>query len=110
MTGSTRLTNTAGASTWYATGPRLADITMKALDAFGVPTYPDSAATPAGEIGRYYQLAPAVQVMSTGYVWHSDQETAATISANGLAAVTRAYAKIMADTNAVPLAELRGSK
>jgi hypothetical protein len=107
VTGSTRLTNQAGASTWYATGAKLADITVKALDAFGVPTYPDSAATPAGEIGRYYQLAPSVQVMSTGYVWHSDQETAATISANGLGAVTRAYAKIMADTNAVPLAELR---
>jgi F0F1-type ATP synthase epsilon subunit len=80
---------------------------MKALDAFGVPTYPDSAATPAGEIGRYYQFAPAVQVMSSGFVWHSDQETAQTISANGLAAVTRAYAKIMTDTNAVEMKVLR---
>jgi hypothetical protein len=45
--------------------------------------------------------------LTAGYVWYSDQETAATISANGLAAVTRAYAKIMADTNAVSLEELR---
>jgi len=105
---STRLTNAPGASTWYATGNALSDLLVKALDAFGVPTYPDSAATPAGEIGRYYQLAPSMQVMSTGYVWHSDQETAATISATGLGAVTRAYAKVMYDSNALTLAQLRG--
>jgi hypothetical protein len=108
--GSTRLTNAMGASTWYATGPKLGDIVINALDAFGVATYPEPAATPAGEIGRYYQLAPSMQVMSTGYVWHSDQETAETISANGLAAVTRAYAKVIADSNNVPLVELRGSR
>jgi len=45
--------------------------------------------------------------MSSGFVWHSDQETAQTISATGLAAVTRAYAKIMFDTNPVDLKELR---
>jgi hypothetical protein len=108
--GSTRLTNVMGASTWYATGPKLGEILNNALDAFGVATYPESSATPAGEIGRYYQLAPSIQVMSTGYVWHSDQETAETISANGLAAVTRAYAKVIVDSNNVPLAELRGSR
>jgi len=106
--GSTRLTNAPGASTWYATGPALSDIVSKALDAFGVATYPESSATPAGEIGRYYQLAPSMQVMSTGYVWHSDEETAATISATGLGAITRAYAKVMADSNALPLEKLRG--
>ena len=99
--------NAAGPSTWFAGGQKLSEITLRALDAFGVPTYADSAATPAGEIGRYYQFAPAVQVMSSGFVWHSDEETAQTISATGLAAVTRAYAKIMFDTNPVDLKELR---
>ena len=42
-----------------------------------------------------------------GFVWHSDRESAETISVTGLAAVTRAYAKIIADTMAVPLADLR---
>ncbi len=102
-----RNANAAGVSTWFAGGRKLSEITVKALDAFGVPTFPDSSATPAGEIGRYYQFAPAVQVMSSGFVWHSDQETSATISATGLAAITRAYAKIMFDTNAVDLKELR---
>jgi len=106
----TRAANDAAVSTWFAGGDRLADIAAKALDAFGVPTYPDSAATPAGEIGRYFHLAPSIQVMTAaggGFVWHSDGETAETISATGIAAVTRAYAKIVADTMTVPLAELR---
>ena len=99
--------NGAGPLTWYAGGERLAAISMAALDAFGVATYPQMSARPAGEIGRYFQLAPAVQFMSSGFVWHSDQETDDTISAAGLAAVTRAYAKIMADTNKVDLKDLR---
>jgi hypothetical protein len=106
----TRVANEAAVSTWYAGGERLADIAAKALDAFGVPTYPESAPTPAGEIGRYFQLAPSIQVMTAaggGFVWHSDGETADTISATGIAAVTRAYAKIIADTMTVPLADLR---
>jgi hypothetical protein len=108
-TSAIRNSNAAGPSTWFASGGRLAELTVNALDAFGVPTYPDSSATPAGEIGRYYQFAPAVQVMSSGFVWHSDRETAQTISATGLAAVTRAYAKIMVDTNALDLKPLRAT-
>jgi hypothetical protein len=109
MTGqaSTRQANAAAVSTWFAGGDRLADIVVKALDAFGVPTYAESSPTPAGEIGRYFQFAPSVQFMTSGFVWHSDQETSDTISATAIAAITRAYAKVMADSNAVPLSELR---
>ena len=99
--------NSSAIATWFAGSPRLSDIVVKALDAFEVPTYPQSAASPAGEIGRYYQFAPSLQVMTSGFVWHSDQETAATISPAGLAAITRAYAKVMTDVNAVDLKDLR---
>ena len=99
--------NSSAIATWFAGSPRLSEIVVKALDAFEVPTYPQSAASPAGEIGRYYQFAPALQVMTSGFVWHSDQETAATISSAGLAAITRAYAKVMTDVNAVDLKDLR---
>jgi hypothetical protein len=104
---STRQTTAAAAATWYASGDRLAAVVDAALGAFGVPTYPQSSPTPAGEIGRYYRLAPSVQIMTSGFVWHSDQETAASISPEGLAAITRAYAKIIADSDAVPIGELR---
>lgn len=107
--GSTRLSNEAAAMTWFASDAALAQVAVRAMDAFGVATYPNSAASPAGEIGRYFRFAPSVQLLSDGYVWHSDQETAETISATGLGAVARTYAKIIVDTDTIDLAKMRQS-
>jgi hypothetical protein len=105
--GNIRLSNAVAAFNWYGTGPKLADIIVRAMDAFGVPSFPESAPSPPGEIGRYYRFAPSVEIINSGYVWHSDQETADTISAGGLAAVTRTYAKVIADTDAIDLKDMR---
>jgi len=105
--GNIRLANSVAAFNWYATGQALADITVRAMDAFGVPSFPQSAPSPPGEIGRYYRFAPSIQIINGGYVWHSDQETAETISGTGLAAVTRAYAKVIADTDTINLRDMR---
>jgi hypothetical protein len=105
--GNIRLANAVAAFNWYGTGPQLADIVVRAMDAFGVPSFPQSSPSPPGEIGRYYRYAPSVEIINGGYVWHSDQETAETIAAGGLAAVTRTYAKIIADTDAIGLEEMR---
>ena len=105
--GNTRLSNAVAAFNWYATGARLTSIVEKAMDAFGVPSFQQSSPSPPGEIGRYYRYAPSVEIINGGYVWHSDQETADTISASGLAAVTRTYVKVIADTDAIDLRELR---
>lgn len=102
-----RMSNQPAPSSWYATGPVLGNIVTNALDAFGVATTTESGARPGGEIGRYFQYAPSVQVMSGGYVWHSDAETPDTISTTGIEAVTRAYAKIVADVNATDIKALR---
>jgi hypothetical protein len=83
--GNIRLANAVAAFSWYGTGQQLADIVVHAMDAFGVPSFPQSSPSPPGKIGRYYRLAPSVQIINGGYVWHSDQETAETISAGGLA-------------------------
>jgi hypothetical protein len=105
--GNVRLANAVAAFNWYGTGPRLADIVVRAMDAFGVPSFPQSSPSPPGEIGRYYRYAPSVEIINGGYVWHSDQETAETIAAGGLAAVTRTYAKIIAETDSIGLEEMR---
>jgi hypothetical protein len=105
--GNIRLSNMVAAFNWFGTGPRLAAIVVRAMDAFGVPSFPESSPSPPGEIGRYYRFAPSVEIINSGYVWHSDQETAETISANGLAAVTRTYAKVIADTDSISLEEMR---
>ncbi|HYL35362.1 MAG TPA: M28 family peptidase [Bryobacteraceae bacterium] len=103
------LSNAPAAYRWYGTGPILAGIVVKAMDAFGVPSFPQSSPSPPGEIGRYYHLAPSVEIINSAFVWHSDQETPQTISTSGLAAVTRAYAKVILDSNAIDLKELRAA-
>jgi hypothetical protein len=105
--GNIRLSNAVAAFNWYATGQRLSDIVVQGMDAFGVPSFPQSSPSPPGEIGRYYRFAPSVEIINGGYVWHSDQETAETISANGLAAVTRTYARVIADTDKIDLKDMR---
>jgi len=106
--GVSQLSNAPAIYRWYAgDSPKLLAIANNAMNAFGVPTFPESSTSPPGEIGRYYHYAPSVEIINTGYVWHSDHETAETISTTGMAAVTRAYAKIIADTDSVPMKELR---
>jgi hypothetical protein len=107
--GNIRLSNAVAAFNWYGTGDRLAGIVSRAMDAFGVPSFPQASPSPPGEIGRYYRFAPSVEIINGGYVWHSDQETADTISASGLAAVTRTYAKVIAETDSIPLKEMRAA-
>jgi hypothetical protein len=104
---SMRLANGGAPASWFASGEALSALVVKALDAFGVVTYPQSSGTPAGEIGRYFRFAPSMQLMTSGFVWHSNEETAASLSPETLAAITRAYAKVMADSNALDLAQLR---
>jgi hypothetical protein len=93
---------------WYVGGsPRLEQITIKAYDEFGVATYAEPEQRPGGEMGRYFQYAPSLQVIDTGLYWHSDHETSDIIPAPGLAAITRAYAKIITDVNAIDLQDLQ---
>ena len=99
--------NAAAAFDWYIGGSRrLEEIVVKAYDAFGVARYTEPARTPAGEIGRIHQFAPSIQVIDAGPFFHSDHETPDTVTPTGLEAVTRAYAKIITDINAVDLKDL----
>jgi hypothetical protein len=106
--GSIKPTSEPASYGWYAgKTQKVADLVIHAMDAFGVPTGPQSGPSPPGEIGRYYQFAPSVEIINGGYVWHSDHETPETISPIGLTAVTRTYAKVIADSNAVEMKDLR---
>lgn len=101
-------TNTSTAQTWYVGGSaKLADIVSKAYQEFGVSTYEIPARTAAGEMGRYSGQAPSIQVIDTGYYWHSDHETPDIIPPTALAAITRAYAKIITDVNGVAIKDLQ---
>lgn len=100
--------NWSSTFTWYVGGSKkLEDIVVSAYAAFGVPTQEIPARSPAGEIGRIYQLSPSIQLIDTGLYWHSDFETTAIIPATGLANVTRAYARIITETGTVALPDLQ---
>ncbi|MGH9557953.1 MAG: M28 family peptidase [Bryobacteraceae bacterium] len=102
-------TNAPATYRWFAGGkPRVVEIAERAMNAFGVPTNREASPSPPGDIGLYYQFAPSIELISNrAYQWHSDKETVDTISPTGLVAVTRAYAKIIVDTNAFDLKDLR---
>ena len=106
--GVVRKVNNATPFMWAVNGsPKLEQIAIKAYDAFGVATYDVPERTAGGEIGRIQNMAPSLQVIDTGLYWHSDHETPEIIPPTGLAAVTRAYAKIISDTGAVSLKDLQ---
>jgi hypothetical protein len=106
--GAIQKSNWASTLTWYVGGSaKLEDIVVKAYASFGVPTNETPARSPAGEIGRIYQFAPAIQLIDTGLYWHSDHETSAIIPATGLESVTRAYAKIITGVNSLDLKDLQ---
>ena len=103
-----RRSNTTVPLRWYVGGSaKLEQIAVKAYDMFGVATYGEPEPAAGGEIGPYYQLAPSLQLIEGNLYWHSDRETADVVPPTGLAASTRAYAKIISDVNQLGLKELQ---
>jgi hypothetical protein len=105
--GTIRRTDTTVPLRWYVGGnPKLERIAVNAYHAFGVATYAEPEPSAGGEMGPYYQLAPSLQLIEGNLYWHSDRETAEVVPPTGLAASTRAYAKIIADINGLDLKDL----
>src|SRR5882724_7970126 len=103
-----RRSNIAVPLRWYVGGStRLVQIAVKAYETFGVATYGEAEPTAGGEIGPYYMLAPSLQLIEGNLYWHSDQESAEVVPSTGLAASTRAYAKIITDVNQLGLKDLQ---
>jgi len=99
-------TNTLGPFDWNVNGsPELLGIVNRSLDAFGVPRWTRMNGL-GGEIGRIDTVVPSVNVMHAGVLLHTNAETAEAIPAVGLAATTRAYARIIDEVNRVELSTL----
>jgi hypothetical protein len=81
----------------------LAPIIAQALSAFGVSTYAELDSAPLGEIQRFFKFAPGFQTIRDPVFYHSDADTPDMVPAAGLEAITRAYAKIIDDTNRLDL-------
>lgn len=109
---------TAGSTTagvpleWYGGGasrPQLRKIAEDAFREFGVPIWSEaSARPPAGDLGRFYWFVPGVVAQSNDFAnMHTASDSPDVVSAPGLAAVTRAYARIIDGVNRMPLKDLQ---
>jgi hypothetical protein len=106
--GRIRASNTMNALHWSFNGSRkLIDIAINAFDLFGVPTYTGTDGVALAEISRIAQLVPSFGVIDVDTYYHSDHETDATVPWTGLAATTRAFAKIIDDVNKVEIKDLQ---
>lgn len=106
-----RLVNNEAGFLWYGGGnqrPKLQAAAIKAFEQFGVPIYAEPEnSVPGGEASRLAAFVPAVQASNYNMYFHSDFETPATVPAPGLAATTRAYAKIIEEVNKLSLTDVQ---
>lgn len=102
-------TNALGPFAWSVNGsPELLEIANRSFDEFGIPRWAQMNGL-GGEIARIEALVPSVNLMHAGVLLHSNEETAEAIPAAGLAATTRAYAKIIDEANRLDLSALVSS-
>jgi Peptidase family M28 len=102
-----REANQTDGFTWYVGGSdTLAKIVTGAYRDFGVATYAHPERNAGGEMGPFFKFAPSIQVLQGGIFFHSDQDTADKVTRTGLAAITRAYAKIIDAVNKVDRKDL----
>jgi hypothetical protein len=100
-------TNVPDPMNWYVGGSqRFKNIALSDALSFGVGMYDKPMATAPGEMGPIYDIVPsAIQIMNTDPPYfHSDGDDY--VPYTQLEAVTRAYAKLITDTDAIPLKEL----
>ena len=105
-------TDTIIPNAWYAGGsarPQLTTIARDAFHEFGLPVWTEPSDTPpSGDIGPFVNLLPGVVAQSNDFLhMHTTGDTPDNVSAVGLAAAARAYAKIVDEVNRIPLSALR---
>ena len=99
-------TNATGPFSWQINGSsKLAEITLKTFDEFGIPRWAETGG-PVGEIRTLADLVPPIVLMRAGVLLHTNIETTEAIPAASLAATTRAYARIIEQVNSMSLSEL----
>ena len=97
----------AAAFMWGVSGSLgLRQIATDAYEAFGVSTLIDPGG-PVGEIRGLEDRVPSVWLIDAPEYFHSDHETAATVPAEGIEAVTRAFARIIDRVNEREIEDLQ---
>jgi hypothetical protein len=85
---------------WNVNGSaRLTDLVLSSYRSFGVGVVGDMDPTATGEMGAIFRLAPSLQIIRSPENKHTDADVPELVPAVGLAAVGRAFAKIVDEAN-----------
>lgn len=100
MSPTMHMSDNIDARRWWVNGSsRLATIALDAFRTFGVTIYDTMDPTTTADMMAVDRDAPSMQLIESAVYYHTDHDTVAVVPAPGLAAVARAYAKIIDQTN-----------
>ncbi len=103
-----RASNTIQERRWWVYGSnRLMDIAQKAFLEFGVNLVAEMDPNASGDMGHIQRDAPSIQLIDSPEIKHTDWDIAERVPDAGLAAVARAYAKIIDEVNKVDRKDLQ---
>lgn len=103
-----RASNVIQERRWWVNGSdRLADIALRAFREFGVGLVAEMDPNASGDMGHIERDAPSIQVIDSPEIKHTDADIAERVPDVGLAAVARAYAKIIDEVNKVDRKDLQ---
>jgi hypothetical protein len=91
---------------WLYGSDRLMDIAQQAFREFGVGLVAEMDSSATGDMGHIERDAPSIQVIDSPEIKHTDADIAERVPDVGLAAVARAYAKILDEVNKLDRKEL----
>jgi hypothetical protein len=95
-----RASNAIQERRWWVYGSdRLMDIAQKAFLEFGVTLVAEMDPNASGDMGHIERDAPSIQVIDSPELKHTDWDIPERVPDAGLAAVARAYAKIIDEVN-----------
>ena len=99
-------TNSLGPFSWRIHGStELQRLALQAFDDFGIPRWAEAGGA-RGEIRNISNAVPSIVLMHAGVLLHSNIETVGAVPAIGLAATTRAYARIIDEANTLEASSL----
>jgi hypothetical protein len=85
---------------WFVHGsPKLAAISLDAYKTFGVSIMHRMEPAASGDMGQVWRDAPSIMSIVSSDFYHSDRDTPDNVPAASLEQITRAYAKMIDETN-----------
>jgi hypothetical protein len=100
MSPTMHMSDNIDARRWWVNGSgKLATIALNAYRLFGVTIYDTMDPTTTADMSAIDRDVPSIQLIESAVYYHTDHDTTAVVPAPGLAAVARAYAKIIDQVN-----------